>query len=67
MHTELDSSQIEVQRCTLSWAAGEAWRRVGKVGKAEVEVEEAEARRTARRTAIVAEEEEEVGMRSDKI
>jgi len=33
-----------------------------------VEVEEAEARRTARRTAIVAEEEEEeVGMRSDKI
>ena len=40
MHTELDSSQIEVQRCTLSWAAGEAWRRVGKVGKAEVEVEQ---------------------------
>ena len=28
-----------------------AWRRVGKVGKAEVEVEEAEARRRARRTA----------------
>ena len=27
------------------------WRRVGKVGKAEVEVEEAEARRRARRTA----------------
>ena len=27
-----------------------AWRRVGKVGKAEVEVEEAEARRRARRT-----------------
>ena len=26
-----------------------AWRRVGKVGKAEVEVEEAEARRTASR------------------
>ena len=26
-----------------------AWRRVGKVGKAEVEVEEAEARRRARR------------------
>ena len=28
-----------------------AWRRVGKVGKAEVEVEEAEARRRARRRA----------------
>ena len=28
-----------------------AWRRVGTVGKAEVEVEEAEARRRARRTA----------------
>ena len=31
-----------------------AWRRVGKVGKAEVEVEEAEARRRARRTAACA-------------
>ena len=79
VHTELGSSQVEVQRCTLSWAARRlrssgahwagqlagwrpavrtelgswrrAWRRVGKVGKAEVEVEEAEARRRARRTA----------------
>ena len=32
-----------------SWRS--PWRRVGKVGKAEVEVEEAEARRRARRTA----------------
>ena len=32
-----------------SWRS--AWRRVGEVGKAEVEVEEAEARRRARRTA----------------
>ena len=79
VHTELGSSQVEVQRCTLSWAARRlrssgahwagqlagwrpavrtelgswrrAWRRVGKVGKAEVEVQEAEARRRARRTA----------------
>ena len=36
-----------------------AWRRVGKVGKAEVEVEEAEARRRARRTASRGGEEEE--------
>ena len=52
MHTELGSSQVDVQQCALSWEVGEeAWRRVGKVGKAEVEVEEAEARRKARRTA----------------
>ena len=64
MHTELGRSPA-VHTELGSWRR--AWRRVGKVGKAEVEVEEAEARRTARRTAIVAEEEEEVGMRSDKI
>ena len=37
------------RHCLGSWRR--AWRRVGKVGKAEVEVEEAEARRRARRTA----------------
>ena len=36
-----------------------AWRRVCKVGKAEVEVEEAEARRRARRGGQLVEEEEE--------
>ena len=52
MHTELGSSQVDVQQCALSWEVWRrAWRRVGKVGKAEVEVEEAEARRRARRTA----------------
>jgi hypothetical protein len=36
VHIELGRSQVEVQRCTLSWEVGKAWRRVGK---AEVEVE----------------------------
>ena len=57
MHTELGSSQVEVQRCTLSWAVGEELgdelarlaRRKWRLSKAEVEVEEAEARRRARR------------------
>ena len=47
MHTELGRSQVRTE--LGSWRT--AWRRVGKVGKAEVEVEEAEARRRARRTA----------------
>ena len=36
MHTELGRSQVEVQRCTLSWEVSEE---LGRVGKAEVEVE----------------------------
>ena len=76
MHTELVSSQVEVQRCTLSWAVGEELgdelarlaRRKWRWSKAEVEVEEAEARRTARGQLVAEEEEEEeAGMRSDKI
>ena len=51
MHTELGSSQVDVQQCEVGEEMRRVWRRVGKVGKAEVEVEEAEARRTARRTA----------------
>ena len=58
MHTELGSSQVEVQRCALSWEEAEVEdelarlaRRKWRWSKAEVEVEEAEARRTARRTA----------------
>ena len=49
MHTELGSSQVEVQQCTLSWEVGkelgaESRRRelaksLARVGKAEVEVE----------------------------
>ena len=43
VHTELGRSQVEVQRCTLSWEVGKelgeeswqrAWRRVGKAGSA---------------------------------
>ena len=59
MHTELGSSQVDVQQCALSWEVGEALgdelarlaRRKWRWSKAEVEVEEAEARRRARRTA----------------
>jgi len=44
VHTELGRSQVEVQRCTLSWAGPRlrsgSWRRAWRrVGKAEVEVE----------------------------
>ena len=50
MHTELGSSQVEVQRCALSWEVGEELGdELAKVGKVEVEVEEAEVRRTASR------------------
>ena len=45
MHTDLGRSQVEVQRCTLSWEVGkelgeESWQRAWRrVGKAEVQVE----------------------------
>ena len=45
MHTELGRSQVQVQRCTLSWEVGkelgeETWQRAWRrVGKAEVQVE----------------------------
>ena len=59
MHTELGSSQVDVQQCVLSWAVGDELgdelarlaRRKWRWSKADVEVEEAEARRRARRTA----------------
>ena len=62
MHTELGGSQVDVQQCALSWEVGDELgdelarlarlaRRKWRWSKAEVEVEEAEARRTARRTA----------------
>ena len=55
MHTELGSSQVDVQQCALSCEVGEALgdelarlaRRKWRWSKAEVEVEEAEARRRA--------------------
>ena len=58
MHTELGSSQVDVQQCALIWEVGEELgdelarlaRRQWRWSTAEVEVEEAEARR-ARRTA----------------
>ena len=67
MHTELGSSQVDVQQCALSWEVGEElgdelarlarrkwrWKRRRRGGQL-VEEEEAE-------------EEEEAGMRSDKI
>ena len=55
MHTELGSSQVDIQQCALSWEVGEelgdelARLARRKWSKAEVEVEEAEARRTASR------------------
>ena len=66
MHTELGSSQVDVQQCALSWEVGEElgdelarlarrkwrWKRRRRGGQL---VEEEEA------------EEEEAGMRSDKI
>ena len=64
MHTELGSSQVEVQRCTLSWAAlrlTSSSSRGGGRGGQLVEEEEEEENEEAE------EEEEVAGMRSDKI
>ena len=67
MHTELGRSQVEVQRCALSWR---------RVGKAEVAVEvdadmvEEKLEEEARRRRGEEEEEdgeEEEGINSDKI
>jgi len=58
VHTELGRSQVEVQRCTLSWEVGKwqrAWRRVGK---AEVEVQ-VDADMVEEKLEEEAEEEEE--------
>ena len=69
MHTELGSSQVEVQQCALSWEVGEElgdelarlarrkwrWKRRRRGGQLVEEEEEEE------------EEEEAAGMRSDKI
>jgi len=59
VHTELGSSQVDVQQCALSWAVGEEFgdelarlaRRKWRWSKAEWEMEEVEASRRARRIA----------------
>jgi len=75
VHTELGSSQVDVQQCALSWAVGEELgdelarlaRRKWRWSKAEVEV--GRRRRGGRRGGqlVEEEEEEEAGMRSGKI
>ena len=71
MHTELGSSQVDVQQCALSWEVGEElgdelarlarrkwrWKRRRRGGQLVEEEEEKEE----------AEEEEVAGMHSDKI
>ena len=72
MHTELGSSQVDVQQCALSWAVGEELgdelARLARRGGARRKWRWKRRRRGGRRGGqLVEEEEEEAGMRSDKI
>ena len=63
MHTELGSSQVDVQQCALSWEVGE------ELGDELARLARRKWRWKRRRRGgqLVEEEEEEAGMLSDKI
>ena len=63
MHTELSRSQVEVQRCTLSWEGPRLRSSSAHLGKLEEEAEEAEEEEAAEEE----EEDEEEDNSSEKI
>ena len=67
MHTELGSSQVDVQQCALSWAVGEELGDEFAGGGARRKWRWKRRRRGGQRGGQLVEEEEEAGMRSDKI
>ena len=66
VHTELGSSQVDVQQCALSWAVGEELGdELARLARRKWRWKR--RRRGGQRGGQLVEEEEEAGMRSDKI